>query len=95
MHGVSALQPRRFKNCPWIHGSDKSFNSASPSFMHYKHVEALFARGSSCFAAGLLHVEASFFGLVVAGYGYHGAVLQTEQYSGGGAVLQQYSGVGL
>ncbi len=37
----------------------------------------------------------SFFGLVVAGYGYRGAVLQTEQYSGGGAVLQQYSGVRL
>ncbi len=40
-------------------------------------------------------VEASFFGLVVAGYRCRGAVLQTEQYNGGGAVLQQYSGVGL
>ncbi len=40
-------------------------------------------------------VEESFFGLVVAGYGCRGAVLQTEQYSGGGAVLESSAGLAI
>ncbi len=48
----------------------------------------LFCKGLQLFCSGVT-IEGSFFGLVVAGYGCRGAVLQTEQYNEGGAVLQQ------